>query len=111
MNAVFGMAKLFLGQMTQEKPDYILFIQDAKGENFRHALYEDYKATRDRMPDQLRLQMLVLEELLSVMRFPVLQIAGYEADDVIATLATQLQQDEKNEIFILSGDKDLFALV
>jgi len=111
VNAVFGMAKFFLGQISQEKPDILVFIQDAAWENFRHTLYQEYKGTRERMPDQLRQQMPIIEEMLGVLWFPILQKTGYEADDIIATLATQLQQDEKNDIFILSGDKDLFALV
>ncbi|MDA9128926.1 hypothetical protein N9J72_00420 [Candidatus Gracilibacteria bacterium] len=111
VNATFGMAKFFVGQLVKEKPDYIVFIKDAKGKNFRHDLYSEYKATRERMPDSLRSQMNDIDALISKMNIEIISISGYEADDVIGTLAVELGKTEKFEIFILSGDKDLYALV
>jgi len=111
VNATFGMAKFFTGQLIKEKPDYIVFIKDAKGENFRHKLYSEYKATRDRMPDSLRSQIGDIEEMIARMNIEIIEEPGYEADDVIATLAEKLKRENNNEIYILSGDKDLYALV
>ena len=111
VNATFGMAKFFVWQLVKEKPDYIVFIKDAKGDNFRHRLYPNYKATRERMPDNLRTQIGDIENMIAAMNIDIVEIDGYEADDVIATLAVKLSQEKHYEIYILSGDKDLFALV
>lgn len=111
VNATFWMAKFFMWQLVKEKPDYLVFIKDAKGENFRHELYADYKATRDRMPDNLKSQISDIESMIQKMNIDIIEIPWYEADDIIATLAKKLSEEEKNEIYILSGDKDLYALV
>jgi len=111
VNATFWMAKFFVWQLVKEKPDYVVFIKDAKGKNFRHDLYSEYKATRERMPDNLRSQIADIEEMISAMNIDTIEISGYEADDVIGTLATRLWKQFQNEIYILSGDKDLYALV
>ncbi len=111
VNAIFGMAKFFVGQMAKEKPDYVIFIKDAKGENFRHKLYADYKATRDRMPDNLRSQIEDIEKMIEYMDMNIIEVSGYEADDIIGTLAVRLSKESNNEIYILSGDKDLYALI
>lgn len=111
VNAVFGMAKFFLSQLAKLNPDYIIFIKDAPWDNFRHELYSDYKATRDRMPDNLRNQLKIIDEFLSKINQKVLSISWYEADDVIATIATSLRKDKQNLVYILSSDKDLYSLV
>lgn len=111
VNAVFGMAKFFTGQMMRENPDYLIFIKDAKGKNFRHELYADYKATREKMPDNLKSQIEDIEQMVELMNIEIIAIPGFEADDVIATLATQYSWNESYEVDILSGDKDLYALV
>lgn len=110
VNAVFGMAKFFVGQLINEKPDYIVFIKDARGENFRHKIYNDYKATRERMPDNLRSQIADIEKMIGLMNVEIIEIPGYEADDVIGTLAKQFDGDENYEVDILTGDKDLYQL-
>ena len=109
VNATFWIAKFFLGQLRNENPDYVLFIRDAKGKNFRHDLYADYKATRDRMPDALRDQISDIQTLVEKMGFESIEIPGYEADDVIATIAKKYEN--QFDIYILSWDKDLHALV
>lgn len=110
VNALFGMAKFFVWQITKENPDYVIFIKDAKWDNFRHKIYPEYKATRERMPDNLRTQISLIEEMILKMNFPIIEIENCEADDVIWTLAISLWSDLSNEIFILSWDKDLFSL-
>jgi len=111
VNATFGMAKFFVGQLVKEKPDYVVFIKDAKWKNFRHELYEDYKATRERMPDNLRSQIADIDRMIRSMNIDAIEISWYEADDVIGTLAIRLWKQSQNEIYILSWDKDLYALV
>ncbi len=111
VNATFWMAKFLTQQLVKEQPDYVVFIKDAKWENFRHKIYSEYKATRERMPDSLRSQIGDIEELLHVLDMKVIEIPWYEADDVIWTLATRLWNEEHHEVFILSWDKDLYALV
>ncbi|MDD3646575.1 MAG: 5'-3' exonuclease H3TH domain-containing protein [Candidatus Gracilibacteria bacterium] len=111
VNAVFGMAKFFVGQLINENPDYLIFIRDAKGKNFRHDLYADYKATRDKMPDNLRAQIGDIEHMITLMGVPIVEIDGCEADDVIGTLVSKLGNNRDYEIDILTGDKDLYSLV
>ena len=111
VNATFWMAKFFMWQLVKEKPDFLIFIKDAKWENFRHKIYSDYKATREKMPDNLRSQMSDIEEMIVRMWIDIIEISWYEADDVIGTLSERLKKESDNEIFILSWDKDLYALV
>ncbi len=110
VNALFWMAKFFVWQLSKENPDYLVFIKDAKGDNFRHQIYADYKATRDKMPDNLKSQIALIEEMIAKMWIEIIEISGFEADDVIWTLATKLWDNIENEVFILTWDKDLFSL-
>ena len=89
VNAIFGIARFFLVQMKYENPDYLIFVKDAKWKNFRHDLDENYKATRDKMPDNLRSQMPIISEMVEKMWVPIIEIEGFEADDVIWTLANK----------------------
>lgn len=111
VNATFWMAKFFTNQLVKEKPDYVFFVKDSKAPNFRMEIYEEYKATRERMPDNLRSQISDIEMIIDEMWIPTIWAEWYEADDVIGTLATQLWQDQNNEVFVLTGDKDLYSLV
>ncbi len=120
VNAIFGIARFFLIQMKYENPDYLIFVKDAKWKNFRHNLDENYKATRDKMPDNLRSQMPIISEMIKKMWIPIIEIKGYEADDIIWTLAkkycstsTYLKENklEAYEVDILTWDKDLYSLV
>lgn len=109
VNALFWVAKFFTGQLIKESPDYLIFVRDAKGKNFRHDLYADYKATRDRMPDNLRAQLDDINAMIQTMDLKIIEESWYEADDVIASLAKKYKKDY--EIYILSWDKDLYRLV
>ncbi len=111
VNAIFGMAKFFVNSLVKQRPDYLIFIKDAKWENFRHKLYSDYKATRDKMPDNLRTQIWDIEKMIKMMWIDIVEVDWYEADDVIGTLANKLWEDKENQIFILSWDKDLYSLI
>lgn len=111
VNAIFGVAKFFMQDLLRDNPDYLVFIRDARWENFRHQIYSEYKATRDRMPDNLRTQVDDINDMVSLFHMDVIEVPMVEADDVIATLATDLSKDKNNQIFILSWDKDLYSLV
>jgi DNA polymerase-1 len=111
VNAIYGMGKFFVKQIIKEKPDFLFFVKDWKGKNFRHDLYKEYKSTRDRMPDNLVSQINDIEKMIKMMWIEVIEINWYEADDVIWTLSTMLCRDKRNDIYILSWDKDLYSLV
>ncbi len=111
VNAIFGMAKFFVHQLVRENPDYVIFITDAPGKNFRDEIFADYKATRDRMPDNLKSQMKWIHTIIESMWIDIISISWYEADDVIGTLANKYSWNLDYEVDILSGDKDLYALI
>ena len=111
VNALFWMAKFFVSSLVKQNPDYIVFIKDAHGQNFRHEIFSDYKATRDRMPDNLRTQIWDIESMITKMWIDIVEIPWYEADDVIWTLSVKLWEDKDNDIYILTWDKDLYSLI
>ena len=108
--AVKGVTNM-LRNLRKENPDaYYLSIFDAKGKNFRHDLYKDYKANRPPMPEELREQLSPLKEICNAMGMPVIEIPNVEADDVIATLA-EMGARQGMPIVIYSLDKDLMQSV
>lgn len=111
VSALYWVAKFFLQDLVRENPDYVVFVRDARWENFRHKIYSEYKATRDRMPDNLRSQVDEINDMVSLFHMDVVEIPMVEADDVIATLANEYWKDKENRVFILSWDKDLYSLV
>ncbi len=111
VNAIFWVAKFFIQELVSKNPDYVIFLRDAKWENFRHEIYSEYKATRERMPDNLKSQLQDIDEMIEKFWVKVIEKTWFEADDIIATLSTKFWQDKDNEIYILSWDKDLYSLV
>jgi DNA polymerase-1 len=109
-NAVYGFANMLVRLMDEEKPDMLAVAFDKSGPTFRHMEYDGYKATRKGMPDELSSQMPLIKELLSTFRIPVLEIDGYEADDVIGTVAKK-SEEAGHECLIVTGDKDALQLV
>ena len=108
--AIRGVINMFEKLMREFNPDYLGVIFDASGKSFRSDLYEDYKAHRPPMPDDLRDQIEPLYEIIDLMGFPRISIPGIEADDVIATLALEAKAKGIRTI-IASSDKDLAQLV
>jgi len=108
-NAVYGFTRM-IKKIIDEKPDYLLVALDSKAKTFRHEMYPDYKATRQKMPEDLSIQIPIIEKLIEVFNLPVLKMDGYEADDLIGT-ASVLSQKEGLDVTIYSGDKDLMQLV
>ena len=108
-NAVFGFASMLLNVLRDEQPDYLAVAFD-RGRTFRHDSYMAYKANRSEMPDDLRLQFERIEQLLEAFHVPVYSAEGYEADDVLATLARQAEA-QGLEVLIVTGDTDTFQLI
>ena len=110
VSAVFGFFRNFLNVLKNNKPGCIAAAFDSRVPTFRHEMYPEYKATRDKTPEDLHAQVPVIEEILVAMGVPVLRRDTFEADDVIATVARQCRETGR-ECRILSGDKDLMQLV
>jgi DNA polymerase I len=108
-NAVFGFANMLLKAVQDYAPKYVVASFDL-GRTFRHDEYAEYKATRARMPDDMRVQIGRIQELLAALGIPVCTKEGYEADDVLGTLARQ-GVERGLEVIIVTGDSDTFQLV
>jgi len=108
--AVYGVLRMVRKLIDEEQPDYIAVIFDAKGKTFRHDMYKQYKANRPPMPDDLRVQIEPLHELIKALGIPLLTINNVEADDVIGTLAT-FANIKNHRVLISTGDKDMAQLV
>ncbi len=108
-SAPFGFTQFLLDIREKFAPDYLAVVFDA-GDSFREEIYPDYKATREKMPDDLRASLTRVREIVAGFNDAVVELEGYEADDVIATLAVKAR-DGGLEAVIVSGDKDLYQLV
>ena len=109
-NALFGFTKDMLYLRNDKKPTLLVCCFDAPGKTFRDEMYADYKANRGPMPDDLQLQMPLIQDMLEAMRIPIVVREGYEADDLIATLAT-VGAERGLDVFICSSDKDCRQLL
>lgn len=108
--ALYGVLNMLRRLRMDTAHDYACCVFDAKGENFRHQMYPEYKANRPPMPEDLRPQAEALPKLVKLMGWPVLSVSGVEADDVIGTLSCMAQQ-AGYEVIISTGDKDMAQLV
>jgi DNA polymerase-1 len=108
--AVFGFAAMIVKTIKDKAPSRLVVVFDAKGKTFRNDIYPLYKANRPPMPEDLRLQIPKIHEIVNCFRIPSLSVEGYEADDIIATL-TRLARDRRWDVVIVSSDKDLMQLV
>src|SRR5438105_2795763 len=109
-NAVFGFTSMLINLLKDHQPDGIGVAFDRPEPTFRHELVPEYKAGRAEAPDILRQQMGLVRQVLEALRIPMVDAAGYEADDVIATLATQAKK-EGDEVIVVTGDRDEYQLV
>ncbi|AIM25306.1 DNA polymerase I [Melissococcus plutonius] len=108
-NAIYAFNTMFENVMAKEEPTHVLVAFDAGKTTFRNAMYEDYKAGRAKTPDEFREQMPYIKELLEGLGVKHYELANYEADDIIGTLATKVPKEEY-DVVILSGDRDLTQL-
>lgn len=109
-NAVYGLTMMLLRLQEDYQPDQILVAFDLSGPTFRHVQFEEYKAHRKSMPAELRSQIPIMKELLDKMGIPRLELAGYEADDLIGTAAKQAEE-AGYRVFVVTGDRDAFQLI
>ncbi len=104
-NAIYGFVNIMLKHMEELCPEYVAVAFDLKAPTFRHKMYDKYKAQRKGMPDELRMQMPVMKEILSAMNVTILEKEGFEADDIIGTVSRMCRESDV-ECFVLTGDKD-----
>ncbi len=110
-NAVYGFTMILLSIIETQKPDCMVVAFDRKEKTFRHEAYAEYKATRTKAPDELFAQIPMVKEVVAACDIPQFEVAGFEADDIIATLARRLENENpRPEVLIATGDFDEFQL-
>ena len=110
-SAIFGFVNTLEDVLKKENPDFIGVAFDPKGGTFRHEIYPEYKAQRQETPEDIRIAIPYIKKILEAYRIPVLEIPGYEADDVIGTLATQAAEQGDIMTYMMTPDKDYGQLV
>ena len=111
-NALYGLVNVISRELEALKPDYAAIAYDLKAPTFRHKMYADYKAGRHAMPDELRAQMPVSREFAEMLGLHILDMEGYEADDILGTLAAMAEADPEDCMaYLLTGDKDSLQLI
>ncbi len=109
-NAAFGFTRMLLNLMEYRTPEYVAMFFDAKGLTFRHEIYKDYKANRPPMPDEMSVQIPYIKEITRGFNIPIMEIPGFEADDLIGTLGRKAE-DAGFTVVMVTGDKDFMQLV
>ena len=109
-NAVYGFATMLMKLIKEQKPKYLAIAFDTKEKTFRHELYDQYKANRPPAPDDLVPQFPLIHQLVDALQIPRLVIPGFEADDLLGTMAKKAT-DAGHDVVIVTGDKDLMQLV
>ena len=107
VQAVYGFTTMLIKTIETIRPDCIVAAFDVHAPTFRHEMYEGYKARRKGMPDELAAQMPILKEMLDVMGIKRIELAGYEADDIIGTLSKRFDA----MTYIITGDRDSLQLI
>ncbi|MBW6458881.1 MAG: DNA polymerase I, partial [FCB group bacterium] len=110
ISATYGFLNALFKIIKDESPDYLAVAFDSREKTFRHEKFPEYKATREKMPFEMRPQIQWIKDILQAMRIPMIEIPGYEADDVIGTLAKRAER-EGLDTYMVSGDKDFMQLV
>ncbi len=108
-NAIYGFLNILFRIIEEEKPDYLTVAFDLHAPTFRHEMYADYKGTRKGMPQELREQVPVMKDVLTAMGITIVSKEGYEADDLLGTLAKK-SEAKGMDVTVLSGDRDLLQL-
>ncbi|MEW6519943.1 MAG: DNA polymerase I [Thermodesulfobacteriota bacterium] len=109
-HAIYGFTNILLRVIREKNPAYMAMAFDLRGPTFRHAIYEPYKANRPAMPDDLACQIPYIRKIARAFNIPALEMAGFEADDLLASAAVLLAA-KGHDVIIVSGDKDLLQLV
>lgn len=108
-NAIYGFLNILFKILDEEKPDYLAVVFDVKAPTFRHEMFAEYKGTRKPMPDELREQVPVMKDVLRAMQVVILERPGWEADDILGTLAKRAEKDGMS-VSLVSGDRDLLQI-
>ncbi|MCI5840189.1 MAG: DNA polymerase I, partial [Peptoniphilaceae bacterium] len=109
-NGVYGFLTMYFNAIEKYKPDYVLVAFDKKSKTFRHKEFKEYKATRQKAPNELLQQFSILEEILDSLNIKHLGIEGFEADDIVGTY-TRIAKENNIEAICITGDKDYLQLV
>ncbi len=109
-NGIFGFVNILFKIIEEEKPDYLTVAFDVKHPTFRHEMFSEYKGTRKGMPQELHEQVPVLKELLTAMGIKIMELPGYEADDLLGTVAKR-SEAKGMDVLVVSGDRDLLQIV
>ncbi len=109
-NAIYGFLRMLFALIKREKPEYLVVVFDAPAKTKREKIYSEYKKQRPKTPDPLKVQIPVIKEMLKIAGIPVIEVPGYEADDIIAYLAKKFSK-KGFKVKIYSPDKDLLQLV
>ncbi|MFW5930565.1 MAG: DNA polymerase I [Desulfosalsimonas sp.] len=110
INAVYGFTRMLIKLIQDRGPEYAAMVFDSRGPTFRHEIYPDYKGHRPEMPEDLSMQIPVIHEITEAFNMPVIMMEGYEADDLIGTLARRAEE-AGFDVVIVSGDKDMIQLL
>ena len=109
-NAVLGFTKMILKLYEEKDPAFIAIVFDAKGPTFRHRLYKEYKATRPPMPEDLVVQLPFIKQIVQSLNIKMIEMEGFEADDIIGTLA-RMGEEQEYHVVMVTGDKDFRQLI
>ena len=109
-NAVFGFTRILLKLMQDRQPNYVAMVFDSKGPTFRHKIYTPYKANRPPMPEDMAVQIPYIKKVVAAFNLPVIEMSGFEADDLIGTLA-RMAEKKGYSVVMVTGDKDFIQLV
>ena len=109
-NGIFGFVNILFKILDEEKPDYVTVAFDVHHPTFRHEMFTEYKGTRKGMPQELHEQVPVLKELLTAMGIQIMELPGYEADDLLGTVAKR-SEEKGMDVLVVSGDRDLLQIV
>ncbi len=109
-SAIYGFVTTLMKILNEERPEHIAVVFDTKQPTFRHIMYEPYKATRQKMPEDLAAQMDTLKEVVSAFNVPIVEVPGFEADDIMGTLAKRAVE-ERISAYLVTGDKDFMQLI
>ncbi len=108
-NAVYGFLNIMFKILEEEQPDFLTVAFDVHAPTFRHEIYKEYKGTRKPMPQELREQVPVIKEVLKAMGIKTIEQAGFEADDILGTLAKRAEKQDI-AVSLVSGDRDLLQI-
>ncbi|MBU0462105.1 MAG: DNA polymerase I, partial [Proteobacteria bacterium] len=109
-NATFGFTRILLKLLKDNSPEYAVVLFDVKGPTFRHKLYDQYKANRPPMPEELAAQIPDIKRIIKALNIPIVEKLGFEADDLVGTYS-KLAQEQGFEVVMVTGDKDFIQLV